>query len=420
MKIVCFGPGPKFKGGISNYNTSLAKSMDSMGVETHIVSWTQQYPAIIPREFVDKKSKVDFLDNTNIQVKYITNYNNPFSWYQTYKYILSLAPDKVIFQWAIAIQGLPLGNIARWLSKHKEIEVIFDLHFVIQKEESSIDKLLTKYGIKHARTYIAHAYKTVEELKSLFTNRNFVVTETGSRASTSDTTVIKLFHPVYDLFVPDNSFDISLFKQQNNIRKHAFLFFGFIRKYKGLHDTLRAFKKVCEVRDDVTLMVCGESFWNTLDNNTWSTKIKSLIFNTLKALLTSQKENESDYNPLALIDVLGIRDQVFLVNDFIPNEDVQKYFQTADCGVLFYEYATPSGVESINYNFKLPIIATNVGHFPETIQDGYNGYLAAPGDIDDMARVMIKSITSPIDRANVAQKSAQMSWKIYSQAILNG
>ena len=88
-KIVCFGPGPKFKGGISNYNTSLAKTFDKMDdVEVHIVSWTQQYPAIIPREFVDKSSKTDFLEGTDIQVKYITNYNNPASWRATYNYLV--------------------------------------------------------------------------------------------------------------------------------------------------------------------------------------------------------------------------------------------------------------------------------------------------------------------------------------------
>ena len=55
--IVCFGPGPKFKGGISNYNTSLAKTLDKDPEnEVHIVSWTNQYPSIIPREFIDKSS----------------------------------------------------------------------------------------------------------------------------------------------------------------------------------------------------------------------------------------------------------------------------------------------------------------------------------------------------------------------------
>jgi len=69
--IVCFGPGPMFKGGIANYNTSLAKAFDKLeNADVHIVSWTQQYPAIIPRDFIDRKSKVDQLEGTNIKVHY--------------------------------------------------------------------------------------------------------------------------------------------------------------------------------------------------------------------------------------------------------------------------------------------------------------------------------------------------------------
>ncbi len=90
-RIVCFGPGPMFKGGLSNYNTSLAKAFDKRGdCEVTIVSWTQQYPAIIPREFIDKKSKVDLLEGTNIKVLYLTNYNNPLSWTETYRQIAAL------------------------------------------------------------------------------------------------------------------------------------------------------------------------------------------------------------------------------------------------------------------------------------------------------------------------------------------
>lgn len=63
-------------------------------------------------------------------------------------------------------------------------------------------------------------------------------------------------------------------------------------------------------------------------------------------------------------------------NQFIPNEDVHKYFQVSDCVVLYYLTATPSGIESLSYNFDLPILATRVGHFPETIEEGVNGYLA--------------------------------------------
>lgn len=418
-KIVCFGPGPKFKGGISNYNTSLARTLDKMdNVEVHIVSWTQQYPAIIPREFVDKSSKTDFLDGTNIQVKYITNYNNPASWKATYDYIVDLNPEKVIFQWSIAVQGIPLGWLAKRLQKQTSIEVIFDLHFVIQKENSKLDQMFTKYGISNADNYIVHAYKTVDELKETFPQKEFKVNETGVRKTKADNTVIKLFHPIYDLFQPDANFNVDAFKKEHNLKENVFLFFGFIRKYKGLHNLIKAFKIVANQRDDVSLLICGESFWATLDESKLSTKVKNAVFGLAKKLFLKNSDNEKDYNPLSLIDKLKLQDQSMVVNTFVPNEDVNKYFQVSDAVMLYYEYATPSGIESLSYNFKLPILATKVGHFPETITDGYNGYLAEAEDIDSMAKQMLRFLDKPLPGENVAEKTKELSWENYANAIL--
>ncbi|RNC79413.1 MAG: glycosyltransferase [Balneola sp.] len=418
-KIVCFGPGPKFKGGISNYNTSLAKTLDkNPDNEVHIVSWTNQYPSIIPREFVDKSSQSDFLEGTRIQVKYIINYNNPLSWKETAKYIASLKPTKVIFQWAISIQGLPMGSIAKWLKKHSDAEVIFDLHFVVQKEGSTIDERFTKMGIKHAHTYIAHAYKTVDELKALFPLKKLSVNEDGTRSGDNSTTVVKLFHPVYDLYQPDPEFDIEQFKQQLGLRENVFLFFGFIRKYKGLHNAIKAFDKVSKQRDDVSFLICGEEFWATLDTSKFSTKLKRGLFAIAQKLLLKNKESEQDYRPLHLVEELNLTDSVVVKNEFIPNEDVHKYFQVADSSILFYLTATPSGVESLTYNFELPILATRVGHFPETIKDGFNGYLAEPEDIDSMAEQMLRFLDSPLPRENVRESASDMSWDNYVSSIL--
>lgn len=419
--IVCFGPGPKFKGGISNYNTSLAKTLDKNPEnEVHIVSWTNQYPSIIPREFVDKSSKSDFLEGTRIKVKYLTNYNNPFSWRETAKYITSLNPDKVIFQWAISIQGLPMGSIAKWVRKKSNAEVIFDLHFVVQKEGSTIDERFTKMGIKHSDTYITHAFKTVDELKHLFPTKNFQVTESGERNWNTGIPVIKLFHPVYDLYQPDPNFDTNDFKKELGLKKHVFLFFGFIRKYKGLHNAIKAFEIVATKRNDVSFLICGEEFWATLDTSKLSTKIKRGLFGIAQKLLLKNKESEQDYRPLKLVDELGLKESIIVKNEFVPNEDVHKYFQVSDCIILFYLTATPSGVESLTYNFELPILATNVGHFPETITDGFNGYLAEANDIDSMADQMIRFLDHPLPSQNVAEAAKNMSWDNYVSAILKG
>ena len=419
-KIVCFGAGPMFKGGLANYNTSLAKALDAKkNVEVHIVSWTQQYPSIIPRDFVDRKSKADLLEGTNIKVHYITNYNNPLSWRKTVNLVKEINPSKMVLQWSIAIQGLPLGRIAKLIKRKTNIEVIFDLHFVIQKENSKIDKMFTKFALSKADSFIVHSLKTGKELEQVLPQKKFCyVARHENIEGKSETQIIKLYHPVYNMFKPDPGFDIEKQKQEWGIKKHAFLFFGFIRKYKGLHNAIKAFAKLAEKRDDVSLLIVGESFWQTLDNKKLSTRIKQFVFSVVKSVVIKKDDDEKNYRPLELIDELGIKDNVFLMNDFVPNEDVNKYFQVSDAILLYYLYATPSGVESIAYNFKLPILATEVGHFPETVKDGYNGYLAEPENVESMAAAMEKIITNPIPGNNIEESSKEMSWSNYADAIL--
>lgn len=420
MRIVCFGPGPKFKGGIANYNTSLAKALDKIsGNEVFIVSWTQQYPAIIPRDFIDRKSRHDQLAGTGIKVQYLTNYNNPISWLSTAQAIAELKPDMVIFQWAISIQGLPMGVIVQRLKRLTQAALIFDLHFVVQKEGSKIDSLLTRFALGKADRFVVHASKTAEELRKLFPHRRYAILNDGEATEAGAARIIRLYHPVYDMFQPDTSFDRMTVKTEMNLKEHVFLFFGFIRKYKGLHLAIEAFARLYNQRNDVSLLIVGESFWQTLDQSKWTTRIKQSMFKIAGKIFLRNREDEGDYKPLNLIEKFGIQHSVKVVNEFVPNEDVHKYFQVSDNLLLFYLTATPSGVESIGYNFQMPMLATAVGHFPETIKDGYNGYLVKPHDIDDMCRVMQQAIRKPIPKANVAATAAGMSWENYAKSVIN-
>ena len=437
--VVCFGPGPKFKGGIAQYNTALARALKDEGAQVSIVSWTQQYPAIIPREFVDKTSRRSFLEGYDIPVHYLTNWNDPRTWKATAKAIADLKPDKVIIQWYNPTQGIPLNTIAKYLRKNTKAEILFDLHFVAAKEQSSLDARLTRMALRHGHCFIVHAFKTANELKALMPEAKFEVALDGNTGTRSKVlgprskdssglgpgtldqrpkTILKLYHPIYTLFKPDPTFNKEEWKRQHDLKKHVFLFFGFIRKYKGLHYCIEAFAKVAAKHDDVSLMIVGERFWNTVDQKKFSTKLKNLVFGTMKKLFLKKSDDERDYDPLSLIGKLKLQDKVMVVDRFIPNEDVPPYFQASNAIVLFYETATPSGVESLSYNFKLPAVATRVGHFPETITDGFNGYLAEPRNVEDMARVMEKMITDPIPQENVVEATKTMSWSNYAKAIL--
>lgn len=419
-RIVCLGPGPQFKGGIAHYNTSLARALASEpDTEVHIVSWTQQYPAIIPRDFLDRTSRASQLEGTTVRVHYLLNYNNPLSWRHTYRFILALEPEKVVVQWAIALQGIPLGYIGRWLRQHPEIELVYDLHLVAQKEATRLDYRLTRFGIPPAATYIVHATKTLRELERTFPSRSYYVSDHGERSPDSQRqTVLQLYHPVYDMFRPDPGFETQVVKAELGLRQHVLLFFGFIRKYKGLHWCIEAFADLSRRRDDVSLLIVGERFWHTLDAQKPMVRLKNLLFSLAVKLTGRKPSEEQGYDPLARIPELGIADRCVVIDRFVPNEEVPRYFQVADGILLFYENATPSGVESIAYNFRLPMLVTRVGHFPETVVDGQTGYLAEPGDIASMTAAMEKLIEQPLPRDHIAARAAELSWQRYAQTIL--
>lgn len=417
-KIVVFGPGPQFKGGIANFTVSLAKSLESEGAEVTIVSWIQQYPAIIPRDFIDRSSKSDLLEGSKIKVHYLCNYNNPFSWNSTAKFIADLKPDKVIFQWAIAIQGLPMG----WISKKIKAlspttEILFDVHNVVQKETGSLDKKLTRYALKSADSFIIHGQITIDEFIAFLPELAVDVSLDGMR-SKANKTILKLYHPIYDIFKPNPRLPIAQLKKELGLGEKVFLFFGFIRKYKGLHYAIESFAKIAKSHPEASLLIVGESFWDTVDKKNWLVRIKSALFRLLKSIFIRSKDQEKDYRPLELINQLGLENRVVVVNRFVPNEEVNRYFQLSDAVVNFYEYATPSGVESIAYNFHKPILATRVGHFAHAIIDGENGYLAEAADVESMAATLERFLKHPIPESNVKIVADQLSWEKYARVIL--
>ena len=419
-KIVVFGPGPGFKGGIANFTISLVKAFAMIeDTETHAVSWTKnQYPFFIPREFIDSKSQTETLEKHGVTVHYTLNYNKLSTWQKTYEKIVELNPDFVVIQWSTPTQAFPIGYLIRQIKANTGIQIIADLHFGNRKEYAKLVKWLTGYAIKYADAYVVHSYKTACEVKELFPQINFDLIEGDDNvADNTDKPILKLYHPIYDMYSPDANFDVAAQKQALNLRQHVFLFFGFILKYKGLHNAIAAFADLAKERDDVSLLIVGESSWQTPKKDRLYDRLKRMFSRELRAQFLSRREDEQHYRPLEMIERLGIKEKVTVVNEFVPNEDVHKYFQVSDAIVLFYEAATASGVESIAYNFNLPIVATRVGHFPETVNEGVTGYLANVDDISSMTEAMLNIIENPILGENIEKVSKSLSWENYAKNV---
>ena len=152
-----------------------------------------------------------------------------------------------------------------------------------------------------------------------------------------------LLHPLYTSF--GEKLNKSDARQQLGLNptERIVLFFGLIRKYKGLDMLLDAFNEL-KYDKSIKLVIAGEFY-----------------------------EDKQPY--LDLIEKYQIQDQIILHAKFIANEDVKLYFSAADLVALPYRSATQSGVTQVSFHFEVPTLVTNVGGLGEIIPHKVAGYV---------------------------------------------
>lgn len=82
------------------------------------------------------------------------------------------------------------------------------------------------------------------------------------------------------------------------------------------------------------------------------------------------------------------KNNILFINEFIDSSDLVSLIQHAKFLVCPYRDASQSGVLMTAMAIGKPVIATNVGAFPEYIQDGYNGLIAEPNQDSILDRVL--------------------------------
>jgi glycosyltransferase involved in cell wall biosynthesis len=75
---------------------------------------------------------------------------------------------------------------------------------------------------------------------------------------------------------------------------------------------------------------------------------------------------------------LGLSERVWVVNRFIPQQEIPLYFAAADLVVQPYRSATQSGITPLALRYERPVVVTNVGGLPEYVRPGQTGYIVEP------------------------------------------
>jgi glycosyltransferase involved in cell wall biosynthesis len=200
----------------------------------------------------------------------------------------------------------------------------------------------------------------------------------------------QIVHPLYDNFgeaIPKETAKKYLHIPE---QEKIILFFGFIRKYKGLDLLLEAMHLIrnkAETINNIKLLVAGEFY-----------------------------EDRKLYDDL--IQQLGIADSLILKTDFIADSEVKYYLSAADFVIQPYRNATQSGVTPLAYHFNKPMLVTNVGGLPDLVPDYKVGLVAEPTAASIAAKIEeLYSLGEDYFLPNLLSEKKKYSWEILVNTI---
>ena len=328
MRISIIGPAYPLRGGIAHHVYWVTQALLSRGHQIQVISFRKLYPApFFPgtSEFDTSRLK---LDSGALQ---ILTPLNPFSWLRAVNRLKDFLPDLVLIQWWQPFFGLLVGALSRWCHKNA-IRCVIECHNVFPHETTPLDRPLLRFALSRADCLIVHSNNDRRDLLNLVPGKPVSVTS---------------------LPLP-REFAASTQCTRNG---RTILFFGKVRKYKGLEVLLKAMPIVLE-KLDCRLIVMGE-FYDSIDR----------------------------YQQM--ISELQIEDHVRVDNRYIPNEEVPNIFAEADVLVLPYVSASQSGVARIALLNGMPIISSTAGGLSETVIENVNGLLFPCGDSKALAERII-------------------------------
>ncbi len=337
-KIIIIGPAYPYRGGNALFVTqTFEKLKDDFDVK--IFNYKLLYPSLLfpgTTQF-DKSEKQVF----KVPSERLVNSISPLNWYKVSKRIIQEKADLIIFDWWHPFFGFCHGAISSLIKKEYPNNILFITENVVSHEANRVDKILTKIGLRNASMFLALSKNVEEELKRFTKGREIFRSEL----------------PIYDCYKNDDISEISKLKSQLGINKddQVILFFGYVRKYKGLDILLKAFPKILQKFPNTFLLIVGEFY-----------------------------DNPDIY--FKLIEELNITERVKVINQFVPNEEVAKYYLSSDVIVLPYRSATQSGILNVAYGFNKPVIVTNVGGLAEFVIEGKTGFVIKPDSEDEIVK----------------------------------
>jgi len=345
MKITSIGPLPPIK-AISPYfvhfSRDLAKKAD-LEVFT--------YKKIKPESSYSggtTEQNLLFKGIKNADVKYLLSWYNPLSWI----YCCLKAKGKIVHiqHWAL-YSSIIYCFIVPFIKLQKK-KIVITVHNITPHIDNILfvisDKIVNKIIFPFADWFIVHNPRNKKKLIDLY--------------NISEDKISVITHGILK---PENTRNISKKEARKKLNlpmdKKIILFFGYIWKYKGLDTILKSLDLIRREIPDVLLLIAGQP-------------VK--YFDSLERYEQIIKEYD-------------LHKHVVSRFEYIPDSEVELYFNTADIVVLPYRepFDTHGGVAALALSFKKPMVVTDVGGLPEYVKD--QRVVSNPDDILNLSKNII-------------------------------
>lgn len=355
------------------YTYPLANGLSKSGVDVDLV---------IDQKVEDENSKhtkyrfFNTSDKHTGKIKKVYNYIS--SYFKINKILKENRYDILHTEWFI-LSPVDYYFISKFKKKYG-LKYVSTVHDILPFNEKCYDKLFHKKLYDLADSIILQAPGNMKRFAKLF-------------PEDKDKTIMIPHGHMLDYV---EQFDSEKAREKLNIAKDktVFLFFGQIKKVKGVDILLRAILELKKIRDDFFVVIAG-SVW--------------------KADFT-ECQNLIDNNDLSELLRTDIR--------YIPDEEVKYYYSASDVCVLPYTDVYQSGVIQLAYGYKKAVLSSDLPAFTQFVKDGQTGYIFRNRDYVDLANCMSKAIDEKEKLKELGENGFNLvrealNWDVLAERIIN-
>ena len=347
MKILFISPFPPLRGGISKETETLYESMKN-NHDVYIINYTRLYPNILfpgKSQFLNKNK---YASDQNILS--LIDSINPFTWNKTSKYIIDNGFDNIFIRcWHPFFIPIVLYMFKKIKLANADVKFFCIADNVMPHDYFPFSKFLLRKFFNYIDKCFVMSDNTFLQVNNYLNKKD----------------IKKVFLPIKNNF--GDLIDQDKAKNKLGLRSNEYmiLYFGLIRKYKGLDVLLNAMKYLKKTNVKFKLFIVGECY-----------------------------DNKAKY--LKIISNLKINKYVEWNDSYIPDEDINLYFSSSDIVVLPYIKASQSGIIPIAYNYNKPVLISNIPGLSEFVENNKTGYYFESGNSKSLANVLEKNIKNNI------------------------